>query len=66
MKVFSIQDDQTKKMGGTFSRRAFGQHVAWSALALTAVSTFGAKRGLSAKVTLDEGKAPGDGIELFY
>jgi len=66
MKVCSCLDDQLKNSGAEIDRRTFGQRIAWSALALTSASTLGSTPGLSADVVLDEGKAEGDRIELFY
>ena len=66
MKVFSIQNDPKRNLNQSFDRRTFGQRVGWSALALTAASSFGGLPSHAAEVLIEHGKAPGDGIELFY
>lgn len=64
MTMSLVHDDQDRKH--PFDRRRFCQRVSSSALALIAAATFGTTRSSSADVVLDEGKADGDGIELFY
>ena len=66
MRAYPFHDDQRQHVNQSFDRRTFGQHIAGSALVMTASSTFGATTSLSANVVLDQGKAEGDGIELFY
>ena len=66
MKAFPFDDDQLQNLGQAHSRRTFSQRVGWSALALTAASALGAMPSLASDVVLEHGKAPGDGIELFY
>lgn len=66
MTMLSMRDDRDRYSHVSADRRTFCQRFSWAVLTLTTASTFGAAPSHSADVMLDEGKAEGDGIELFY
>ncbi len=50
----------------TLNRRAFSKTIGGAAFALAGGSTFGTTPGHATNIALEEGRAQGDGIELFY
>lgn len=66
MKTHPAHDPQDHVSSHTCKRRTFCQRMGGSALTMIAGSTLVATQGHAADIALEEGRAAGDGIDLFY